>query len=161
MTFLFIILLNTFIANPSISEVRKLYAVASTDETSFNKLKNLLEKETKRTAILDGYYGSTLMIEANYLVNPFSKLSAFNNGKTILEKAIKTDPNNVELRYLRFTIQSEAPSILNYNANLKEDKKIMLEKYKSLTDITLKKNISSYLLNSKDLTSTEKKIINE
>lgn len=160
MAFLLFIILNTYITSPSISEIRKLYAMAATDENSFNKLKSLLEKESKRTAILDGYYGSTLMIEANYLVNPFSKLSAFNNGKTILEKAIKTEPNNIELRYLRFTIQSEAPGILNYDDNLKEDKKYILDNYKKITDKTLKNGIISYLKSSKQLTTNEKNSLN-
>lgn len=159
--FQIIFLLHFSVLSPSISEVRKLFLVAAENEVSFNKLKNLLEKETHRSALMEGYYGSTLMIEANYLANPISKLSAFNNGKTILEKAIKSAPNDVELRYLRFTIQSEAPAILNYNANLKEDKKLLLEKHKNITDKILKNNIVSFLKNSKVVTEAEKKTLYE
>ena len=101
------------------------------------------------------------MLEANYLNNPISKLNYFNKGKDILEKSIKKDLENVELRYLRFTIQSKAPSILGYASDIKNDKKFLLKNWTNISDLSLKNNVISFLKNSDQLTETEKKQLND
>lgn len=149
------------IDSKTISTLRKLYLDAAVKKESFDQLKSVLDKTTDNDPVLNGYRGCTLMIEANYLLNPISKLNYFNKGKEILEKAIKVNDDNIELRYLRFTIQSECPSILGYSDDLKLDKEFLLKKTKSLTDVALKKNIISFLKNSDKLTKAEKMKLNE
>ena len=39
----------------------------------------------------------------------------------MLEKAISSDPNNLELRFLRYCVQINTPKFLNYNEDLKSD----------------------------------------
>jgi hypothetical protein len=152
-------LINTPVENKTLVSLRKLYADAAVKKESFNEFKGILDKSTDNTSILNGYRGCSLMLEANYLNNPISKLNYFNKGKEILEKAIKNDEENVELRYLRFTIQSKAPSILGYNSHLKSDKKFLLNNYSTILDVSLKSNVISFLKNSDLLTETEKKSI--
>lgn len=147
--------------NKTLSSLRKLYSEAAVKKESFDAFKTLLNKSTENTALLNGYRGCALMIEANYVVNPITKLNYFNKGKEILEKAIKEDTENVELRYLRFTIQSKAPGILGYSSNLKSDKEFLLKKIKTITDVTLKNNVISFLKSSDELTETEKKKLND
>jgi hypothetical protein len=141
--------------------LRKLYSEAATKKESFKEFKSILEKNTDNTAILNGYRGCSLMLEANYLNNPISKLNYFNKGKDILEKSIKSDSENIELRYLRFTIQSNAPSILGYTSDIKSDKKFLLKNWNNISDLTLKNNVISFLKNSDQLTDTEKKQLND
>lgn len=154
------ILLNP-VDTKTISTLRKLYAEAPVKKDSFNQMKSVLDKNTENTPLLNGYRGCALMIEANYLINPISKLNYFNKGKKILEIAIESSKENVELRYLRFTIQAECPSILGYSDELKEDKAFLLKKISSITDISLKKNIISFLKESDLLTIAEKKKLDE
>jgi len=154
------ILLNP-VDSKTLVSIRKLYTEAAVKKESFDQFKSLLDKNTDNNSVLNGYRGCALMIEANYLNNPISKLNYFNKGKEILEKAIKLDIENTELRYLRFTIQSEVPSILGYNDNIKQDKDFLLKKVKTISDITLKNNVISFLKQSDQLTETEKKKLNE
>lgn len=147
--------------NKTLSSLRKLYSEAAVKKESFDEFKTLLNKSTDNTAVLNGYRGCSLMIEANYVVNPITKLNYFNKGKEILEKAIQEEKENVELRYLRFTIQSKAPAILGYSGHLKADKEFLLKKVKTLSDATLKNSVISFLKNSDELTETEKKKLNE
>lgn len=109
--------------------------------------------------LLTGYSGMSWMIKANHSYNPYNKLSYFFKGKSLLESAIKADPKNVELCFLRYGVQTNAPGFLNYSSNISADKKIILQGYSKLMDADLKKRIRYYMLTSKECTAEEKKLL--
>ena len=74
----------------------------------------------------------------------------------MLETVIASNIYNIELRFLRFAIQTNVPSFLNYDSNIEEDKNFLLVKTPGLSDVALKKMISDYLLQSGKLTATQK-----
>ena len=143
------------------SEVRWLYQKAATEEASCKKLLTLLKpfNESNNT-LLAGYKACATMIMANYIFNPFSKLSFFLKGKKLLEKVILKDKENVELRFLRFTVQTNAPPFLSYHHATKDDKLFLIKSVASITDIHLKQIIISFLTNSDQLTVGEKQRLN-
>jgi hypothetical protein len=56
---------------------------------------------------------------------PWNKYDYFKSGKKEIELAVNGDPQNWEIRFIRFTVQRHIPDFLNYN-NLDEDKNIVL-----------------------------------
>lgn len=72
-----------------------------------------------------GYLGALQAIWAGHAKGPIAKLRSFNTGKSNLEKAVAADPDNVELRFLRFSIQQNCPRFLGYRDNMKEDRKFI------------------------------------
>jgi hypothetical protein len=83
-----------------------------------------LEKKITGSTVNDdqqAYLGAILMKTSEFQKTAGDKLKKFKEGKTLLEKAIQTHPNNVEYRFLRLMIQENSPKILKYNTNLKED----------------------------------------
>lgn len=139
-----------------ISEVRSYYLKAAEEEAAAQKLVNLTKDGSSKDPLLFGYKGAGHMMMAKHVGNPFKKLSHFNKGKDIFSEAIAAAPNNVEIRFLRFSVQAEAPGFLNYKQNLEEDKKILLAQTADLKDAELKKIIFDYLNSSKELSSAEK-----
>lgn len=131
---------------PAINDVRIMFHKAASAEETCIELINLLDPVNEKISpLLFGYRGCATMLMAKHSVNPFSKLSYFRKGKVILEKAIKADQNNVELRFLRYTIQTNVPSFLNYNDNLEQDRTFLTRVLPELKDKDLKPIISSYL----------------
>ena len=53
--------------------------------------------------------------------SPISKWNTFKKGKGNIEQAIKIEPDNVELRFIRLSIQKNIPSFLGYKSNIDED----------------------------------------
>lgn len=146
-----------FAAVPTVSEVRNLYQKAAFESKSCTKIITLLDTYTeKNNALLAGYKACATMMMANYVSNPYSKLSNFKEGKILLEKCIKADGDNIELRFLRFSVQSKAPSFLGYNASIKGDKTFLINSISNLNDSDLKQRIFSFLKNSEHLTPAEK-----
>jgi hypothetical protein len=90
-----------------------------------------LDKE-KATTIVAAYKGGLMMKRASYLDTPAKRTQSFKAGHQLLESAIEAEPNNAEYRFIRLTIQENAPGILKYNKNIEEDKAIILGGYKGL-----------------------------
>lgn len=110
--------------------------------------------------VLGAYKACASMMMAGYVLNPVLKLSYFNEGKELLEKCINSASLNIELHYLRFAMQSEAPSFLGYTGYISKDKKFILEKVNSVKDKQLREMIVSYLVKSPLLTEKEKNKFN-
>jgi hypothetical protein len=89
-----------------------------------------------------GYLGGLQTIWANHVFNPINKLKTFKEGKINIEKAIKLDPDNVELRFIRLSIQKNAPSFLGYNSNINSDKEFIKSNQKTISSAIVRNNIN-------------------
>lgn len=132
-----------------------MFAKSVENKRTAQNLLSVLEKQ-EQSAFVIGYAGATKMIMAKHVFNPFTKLSYFNAGKKMLNKAILKDSNNVELLFLRYATQVSAPSILGYNSNIDTDKKkILLGLNNDKIDEQLAKTIISFM-KQQELTPEEK-----
>ncbi len=162
--FLLSVLLSTkmIMASPLHEEVRTLYKQAASEEKSCKKLITLLSAYTPQNdPLLSGYKACATMMMAKYTFNPMNKWANFSEGKKLLEDAIAADRQNIELRFLRFSVQTQAPSFLGYNDAIANDKSILLNAVHTLKDIRLKQLIVSFLKDSEYLTPIEKKCIKQ
>ena len=141
---------------PGLTEVRELYYKAAADKQAAVKLSLLLSPvDTGSLPLFVCYKGASEMMKAKYAVNPFNKLTAFKSGKVLIEKSIKRDTANIEMRFIRFSIQSNLPDLLGYNTSLTADKMMLLAKISSTADTSLKRIVINYLANPKYCTEDE------
>ncbi|MFZ1694147.1 MAG: hypothetical protein WAT74_13190 [Flavobacteriales bacterium] len=109
--------------SPLLLELRKETGAMFKDEAACERvLKQLASADTRNDAVLKGYLGAATIARASHAVNPFRKLAYFNDGKELLESAVATDNSSLELRFLRLSIQVNAPSFLGYRAAIAEDR---------------------------------------
>jgi len=134
------------------SKIRHLYQSAPLVKQDATQLESLLQNinNNTETPVLVCYKGASEMIQAKYAFNPFTKLEKFNKGKELLQKAISRDTLDLEMRYIRFSIQSNLPSFLGYHDELNMDKRFLVENTKNTKDPELKKMISNYLTTLKN-----------
>lgn len=149
------------ITHASLNKARELYFRCEKDTKAVNELIALISDDlAKKDPVLKGYKGAAITISADSYSNPFEKLNRFSEGKALLEEAIKLKPTDFDLRFLRFCVQSESPSFLNYRSNLAEDKDFILKNWKSLpgrvNNNAYIENTRKYLLDSKQLSASEK-----
>lgn len=156
--FLFLLLLSK--ANAEVTPlniIREVYGSAAINENDCKKLILLSVKYSSVVSpTIDAYNACGTMMMAKYVYNPISKLSCFREGKKLLEKCIRTNNENIEMRYLRFTIQSKSPAFLLYNNSIEKDKLFLLKSIENVEDLQLKKMIVSFLKSSEYLSSREK-----
>lgn len=147
-------------STPALEEVRTTYQKAASSEKSCKELIHLLNPYTEmNNTLLSGYKGSATMMMAKYVFSPVSKLNYFNKGKKILENAIEKDKKNVELRFLRYSIQTNIPFFLGYKGNIETDKNFLVASITKINDEALKTLVITYLKKYGELSEKEKQQI--
>ena len=85
--------------------------------------------------------GVAHFFQAKHSYNPVSKMTHFNKGKKMLDRAVAEDESNVEIRFMRYLSQKKIPMILGYHYHLASDEKLLRGKASGLQDEVLKKEI--------------------
>ena len=100
--------------------------------------------------MLLGYHGATLIGMTRHDGNVFKKMSYFNDGKKLLEKSIDVDHDNVELRFLRLTIQTHMPSFLGYSENKESDKAFVLNHLEETKSESFKTKVRNFIKHAEE-----------
>ena len=146
-------------------EMRKQLDKAANDSKvadQFNaRFKDVDEK--KAAPVLLGFKAISEMIQAKHAFNPISKVSHFKKGKKLLELAIAKDSQQPELIFFRYTTQVNVPSMLNYSANLKADRQVLVNflkaDAKAPKDPDLHRRIKKYLITDKPGSAAETEML--
>ena len=126
------LLFIAIISVASFSKSEFFKVISSNDAAGLTKLIDKIQKVNESSDKM-AYLGTMKMKKAEYLKTPKDKLAVFKEGKWLLENAIVKNNKNAEYRFLRLIIQENAPKVLKYNANIKEDVKVISSEYSSLT----------------------------
>lgn len=131
----------------NLTDYRTLLKSGEMSEVAAKTLITKSETAFKSTnqPIYKGFAAVGNFLMAKHVFSPFKKMSYFNTGKTQLEKALKDEPKNLELRLMRLITQENIPKLLNYSQNIKEDRHFLTQEYQNTTDQNLKIYIKEYL----------------
>lgn len=142
--------------------IRSAYKTASEDKEKAEAFYNKLEKVSNTDKVeLVAYKASAMTLKAKFAKGLKNKKEGFIEGVTLLEETIKKDPNNIELRLIRLSIQENTPGILGYKSEIKTDKDFILKQYNSIKSSTLKEYIKDYIAQSKKFSAEEKSVISD
>ncbi|WP_424494298.1 hypothetical protein [Salinimicrobium sp. GXAS 041] len=155
---IFLFSLHSGSADPDLDEIRALYKQAPGNEQACEKMISILEPFEKEPLWL-GYKGVATMIMAKHVFSPFKKMSLFKEGKGILNDAIEMDRDNVELRFLRYSAQTQAPSFLSYKDDVEEDQQFLINRLSNMEDLSLKNAVLDFLMENDALSTREKEMI--
>lgn len=140
-----------------VAELRKLYYEAANERRRADKFMKVMDgMPVDSDPLLLCYKGMAHLIQANFSFNPYNKLSFFTKGKEMLERAVNSDPENIEIRFMRFCVQTNAPFFLGYSNDVDSDKKFILNSLDKISDKDLKSKIIIYMLDTDHCTQTEK-----
>ncbi|MDF2436189.1 MAG: hypothetical protein K0Q95_565 [Bacteroidota bacterium] len=144
----------------SLETLRKDYYRLNTDSSACASLYKKVSLAGVSDNLFMGYKGAITAAMANHVTSKAEKLKLFNSGKKLIEQSVNTDSSDVELRFLRFTIQTNCPKALGYNKQISSDKKFIVSNFDTVKPASLKSKMAEYLVGSKLLTEKEKLIIN-
>lgn len=159
---LFILIMNIIgeIEAHSIEEIRKHYKLAVNDASVANKLADKLKKVNQPDALTLAYQASVEALKAKHAWSPYTKLQQMNAYEKLMNEAIKMKPDDLEIRFLRYSIQLNTPLFLGYSNNLTEDKQaivnLFLKKKFNTKDKKLIKEVFDFMLNANTLSTQER-----
>ena len=144
-----------FSNNPNLAEIRKAYTTAATSEiTALAFAEKLADVATDDKTLL-AYKGASITMLSKFKKKVSEKISTFKEGSKLIELAVASEPNNIEIRLVRLSIQENVPGIVKYKMNIKEDAGFILKHFKEQNN-ALKEYIRSFILHSKSFSTEEK-----
>ncbi len=150
-----------------INSLRNLLYSGIERESALDSLKNIIvDLETKdglkSNPLLIAYKGVSKSVEAKYDFWPWDKFSAVNDGLELLNNSVNLDSTNIEIRFLRFAVLNNIPSIMGYSSEAKSDAEYL---YKLITDLNNPKDkyliekVVEYLVNSERLDEQKSNVL--
>ena len=161
--FYFFVILTTFNytysnSNIELEELRLLFYSSVENDDNMDEFRNKLsgmfgDYNKKMGAIGTAYWGVYRTLIAKHSFNPYTKLKELKKGLEIMEEAINKDVNNLEIRFLRFSVLHHLPDFLGYNDEKKADASVITELLKnkdySKLDFKFQKGIAEFMIKSK------------
>lgn len=130
-----------------ILELREKFDKAEKSELNCNELHSWLEENASNNPLFLGYLGATKALKAKFVWNPLSKLYHIQQASKNLEQALKSDSTNLEVRFLRFSIEYNIPSFLGYSNHIQDDLDFIAKNLvNSVIDIEMQIKIAQFLL---------------
>ena len=122
-----------------------------------------LTKFPHKTALVTGYCGTLEALKAKHSWNPYNKIKYVKISLKTMKKAIEMDKENLEIRFMRFSIEHFTPSFLGFSKDLPVDRKEIIKHYQNrnfgVADEELIKNVARFMIESKRCSPEEIKIL--
>ena len=153
------------ISKVTIDKLRSLLFASTNRESALDSLDNYVTKlvnSNTDSPLITAYKGAAESIHAKYNFWPWDKLSNVNKGLELLNEAVNSDKENLEIRFLRFAVLHNLPSILSYSDDADQEAEIifnMLNKTNYSYDEFLIKNVVQFLVISERLTVNQVKML--
>ena len=105
--------------------LRRHYELAAADKTAGEKFYKLLADYQDKDALVLGYKAASEAIRARD-ASMFNKLTYVQDAARTFEQAVGLAPQNPEIRFLRFSVESNLPAFLGLSKHVDEDKEMLL-----------------------------------
>lgn len=157
--FISLLLWINFVGTPDLASIRKMYSDVAKSETNAKeftqKLSGVSNDDDK---ILVAYKAASILLDSKFEKKLRDKMDRFKEGAKLLEATLKSDPNNIEIRMIRLSIQEDVPGITGYKKNIKEDKAFITAHYAE-QNTALKLYLKDFVLQSKSFSDKEKQFV--
>lgn len=145
---IFILLANiNYVFSQDVKHIRELYLTSYNNKSTCDSLSSYFNLLDKKDNTIDAYIGANNLLISKFSKNIVKKFKYFEEGKKLIEQAIKNDPKNIEIIFLRYLNQINSPWFLNYNQNLGEDRDFLIKNFNLINDPYFKNVIQKILKN--------------
>lgn len=117
---------KTTVSSPYLpATLRRHYELAAADKAAGETFYKLLADYKDRDALVLGFKAAAEAIRARD-ASMFNKLTYVQDAARTFEQAVGLDPHNPEIRFLRFSVESNLPAFLGLSKHVDEDKELLL-----------------------------------
>ncbi len=154
----------------SMNYLRTEFYAAVEDEDKVDLLEQYIisrysDDYTSYSPVILAYYGGIQALKAKHAFNPISKLSHLISGLNRLEEAVEKSPDNLEIRFMRFSILDHVPGFLGYSNERDADRDkicgLLIQKDYSSPGYEIQKGMAEYMLESGRLSRHQESLIQD
>ncbi|TGE25335.1 hypothetical protein E5K00_09145 [Hymenobacter aquaticus] len=106
--------------------LRRHYEQAAADKAAGEKFYKLMADYNDKDAVILGYKGAAEAIRARD-ASMFNKLSYVQAASRTFDQAVALAPTNAEVRFLRFSVETNLPSFLGLSQHVDEDRQLLVQ----------------------------------
>jgi len=118
--------LTSLMSPYSPATLRRHYEQAAASKEAGDKFYDLLHSYSDQDALVLGYKAASEAIKARD-ASMLNKLTYVQQAARTFEQAVGLDPKNAEIRFLRFSVESNLPAFLGLSKHVDEDKSFLLD----------------------------------
>ncbi|MFD1469423.1 hypothetical protein ACFQ48_14425 [Hymenobacter caeli] len=107
------------------AQLRRHYELAAADKAAGEAFYQLLADYHDQDALVLGYKAAAQAIRARD-ASMFNKLAYVQDAARTFAQAVALAPDNAEIRFLRFSVESNLPAFLGLSQHVDEDKAFLL-----------------------------------
>ncbi len=153
-----------------LENLRNTYYNAVEDDELIDTLESIIstnfgEDESQFPSLILAYQAGTEALKSKHAFWPFVKMSKLNDSMDLFRVAVSKDPENLEIRFLRYSILYYVPGVLGYDdvEDLDKAKIIELIREGNYTNLenSITKGIIEFMLRTDQLSEVESKILND
>jgi hypothetical protein len=111
----------------NILEVRELLTDSGENKEKSTKLYDKIGNYSGDNAVLIAYKAAAYALKAKYATNPFKKLKFIKTSSKFFDEAVQRDDKNLEIRFVRFAVETKTPAKVNLSKHVEEDKNILIQ----------------------------------
>ena len=129
-----------------------------------NLYKQLDRNSKEQSALLLAYKGMARASMAEGSFNPVTKFNRVNEGKKMIEDAVRSEPDNPEIRLMRLSVQVNVPDFLSYSSDIANDRSSIIKAIEQnprlFNDIDFTLKVINFVAETAKPTESERRIIN-
>lgn len=148
---------------PDLKALRNKLTLAINDGRTTDSLYNVLNRIPQKTPITIAYLGVLDALKAKHSWNPYSKIRYLDASESAMQQALNQDPHNIEILFIRFSIQYNVPGFLGYGKNLIADREDLITQLRhknyGTADKELTMGIIKFLIDCKRCTPAENALL--
>ncbi|CAN5914043.1 hypothetical protein BH24BAC1_BH24BAC1_31150 [soil metagenome] len=148
------------LAHYQVRELRQALKKAQNDAQAGDRFVRQMEGYKGQDPVLLGYKAAAQAIQAKYVRNPVRKLRSIRQSAATFEQAVGLNPSEPELRFLRYSVESNTPGMLNLSAHTAQDKAFLIRSLqqhpRSGLDDETYSIVREFLLMGEELTERER-----
>jgi hypothetical protein len=106
--------------------LRRHYRQAATDEAASRHFHQLMSQYAEHDPVVLAYKAASEAILAKHTGGVFDKLDRVKSASRQFDHAVGLNPHNPEIRFLRFSIESNLPGFLGASKHVDEDRTLLV-----------------------------------
>ena len=128
------------------NSLRKCFHESVLDESKVEMFHQKVMNITSPTATEQAYQAASFALLARKTWNPLEKIGYINRYGKLIDRAIREAPNDIEIRFLRLSIDHNTPSIIGRQKNIKNDKDQILFLLRPIVKFDLDSHFNKFIL---------------
>lgn len=96
--------------------------------------------------VMKAYHAVAEALLAQTLWSPYDKYKQVKKFEELINAAIASEPNSLEIRFLRFCVQYNVPKFLGLDNNLDEDRTIILSNLERVHELQVDRSFVRYII---------------